>query len=1001
MRHSYLKRLLTGRGTPAVVADPPVATSVPTPTSSGSWVAGQTVTASTPTSVPSGATKSGFIAYSDDPDTSIGSVSGYVIQSGDVGRSFKARWVITQRDGQSITVYSSSTEVVTSIGGGGGPPTIETTLETSITHGSATFRFSVPVPVARYVGGQPFVVSDRNFTITQIEPDGASVASGTFLQAGVSKSGQSYVKNGAMVNPWIPTGSSQGFDGLLGVYKDGTGQTQAIIPYDASLNVDPAMSGAYSVSVGDAKSIVKSVRRDGMTTPGQWRHFDDWCVLHIISSAPPVGAFAPSPSDLDKSSLFKLSDLDKSALGDGFAYSSGMPSQATVISEDYFHGFQPYFAQLAEPRRRMVIDLVTERGGNTTPYSREYSRVWSKALAAILAEGQAADDDLYYKMIDFGLHILGVLNRGYAGNSGAGQDNGHVQFVWLVGHSFHAAMPTLMDRVRQIKGNCNMMQFWVHDFHVGQDCRWPGNHSVYMFTPTNQHLGKPVWSPQVIDRLPINNNEIDVQVDADYGATSNLASFLEVTCIALLKNGPGGRDGSQTFTGMDTWSSTRTDQAASLAYYDCYRTFCTSKQVYGLKQDSLADPASRNFYDDRRADCLLPRYSTTPEAFTPDTSKTSNWLTATTDGFSWDLTGAGHATETVLEYNIQYSLDRLSWSNTSTQAVSGTQSGRPSTKHYVRWRWRSASGWGPWSENVPHTSTTSERLIVTPTGAPSGAPTNTSAPVIVQTLYPMWLGPSYEVSSSPVSPTRTLDLACSTGDWSGDLTGGFVYKWQRDSVDIVGATSKTYTWTSSDRGKSLRCGVSADAGSSWTYSNAVSIPSLSSPPAGTIINSGLNSADFVLTSVYSSFVSNSSAGTVTLLPVYIRPDNTGTSTLADGIIRFKKTSANPALIGNLAADVPLTPGTTYTVTVDIGIGLQSVPISANTTVDFGTTSAFTTLYTTQTVISASGYPKVQTITFTFTPSSGQTALWIRVKVPTGTGGTAGGDPTITRIVVTS
>lgn len=55
-------------------------------------------------------------------------------------------------------------------------------------------------------------------------------------------------------------------------------------------------------------------------------------------------------------------------------------------------------------------------------------------------------------------------------------------------------------------------------------------------------------------------------------------------------------------------------------------------------------------------------------------------------------------------------------------------------------------------------------------------------------------------------------LTCSRGSWSGHPFPTFTYRWQRDAVDIGGATGSTYVVDSADQGHVLSCVVTATNG---------------------------------------------------------------------------------------------------------------------------------------------------------------------------------------------
>ena len=77
---------------------------------------------------------------------------------------------------------------------------------------------------------------------------------------------------------------------------------------------------------------------------------------------------------------------------------------------------------------------------------------------------------------------------------------------------------------------------------------------------------------------------------------------------------------------------------------------------------------------------------------------------------------------------------------------------------------------------------------------------------------------------------RGETLTSTTGTWTGVGTITFAYQWQRDEVNISGATSSTYVLVADDDNTSITCVVTAtdDEGSTNSSSNAIS-PILGSP----------------------------------------------------------------------------------------------------------------------------------------------------------------------------
>lgn len=960
-----------------------------------------------------------------------------------------------------------------------GRPTVAslqpTTEQTSVTHRSATYTFSVPVPVGTYADGQPFVVSDRAFMITSITPDGSSVASGTYTDSVTHAPvvGASFVKNGAMVNPWFFGASlgslPQGFDGLLGVAEDTGGMGSGIMAYSGALNVDPAIAGAYNVPIGHSASIVKSVRRTGLTTPpaANWRHFEDWCVLHVVAARPLAGAFSPAISDTDKTSYITTAMVNKACLGAGFTPSTGMPTQATVLAGDYFHPIQPFYGQSAEQRRRMIIDRVTEPSTETV-YSREFGRVWSNALAALLSQGQSADNGLFYSMLSFGINLLGGLHRGYAETNGAGQSAGHKQFAQLLGHACHASVAGLMDECLQIQGNCTHQQFYTPASHVGVQAYWPGNHSVHFWTAQPAHVGRPHWVTTLPGgtRPPASGPRYDYTIDADYEFTAGVASFVEMLNICLLKAGPNGWDGSQVIA--QHASSLAGEGAASIAYMDRYRTFVDGVDIWGFSNsESVLETRHRAYYDDRRAGVALPAWTGVPDDITPSKQTAiTAMLAPATGGFTWNFSSVRLATQTVLEWQVQYSLDYKSWVDVTTQGSSGTQTGLPAgIKYYVRVRRRSAAGWSVWSHNWPRATTSIERNTITTTGTPSGTVTNTVAPKLLQRTYPAFAGPLYSDAAATLDLSATTTLYVGVGAWTGALPNAsgapsFSYQWKRGGVAIAFATASSYDLVPADLGTNIACDVTL--GGVTAATGTVAIPSLPALPTNTIIDTSFDAAfslyyDGVyqslenntsgclvattLTSVVGTFIATetvtssgngsgvcasftggnkvsisgsgqtrfrvgetltglTSGATATiatttipveLLPTYVALSADGETVITRGVLRGNKNGSSPTLLGNIAATKPLTIGQTYRFTAKIPVGVNKATV-ANTNLKVGNVSGgsqylASTLVAPATAITA---PVEITVTFDFVAAT-NTALWVSLQIPTGTGGTVGGD----------
>ena len=237
------------------------------------------------------------------------------------------------------------------------------------------------------------------------------------------------------------------------------------------------------------------------------------------------------------------------------------------------------------------------------------------------------------------------------------------------------------------------------------------------------------------------------------------------------------------------------------------------------------------------------------------------------------------------------------------------------------------------------------------TGAPSAASnsiTTFSAPV--NTVAPV------------VSGTATVGQLLSTtnGTWTGTATITFTYQWQRDNIDIVSATSSTYTLVNADAGNPIRCVVTGTNayGNSSANSNATANVSAIAPGAPTIGTA-------------------TTTGTTTATVAFTAPASNGGST----ILSYTATSTPDSVTGTLTQAgsgtinmTGLTVGTSYTfvVTATNAIGTGAASAASNSITTFsapantvapvvsGTTTVGQTLSTTNGTWSGTA-----TITFTY------------------------------------
>lgn len=657
--------------------------------------------------------------------------------------------------GLGLTVSNGG---VTATAGSGSGALQATSLQTSVTYSGATYTFSsdssslVPVTceVGVYEDGQPFVVKNANY-VWRVSPDSAVSAL------------SSSIANGLMINPWLEgpdlpnhlTSASQGFDQLLDTTLLGSSSNAS--PWVPALNKDPAIAGAISMLT--AQSLVKSIRKAGLTLPmssAQFPVFSNWSVLHVVDVVPPLGAFAPAASNPDKTSRYTTAMRQKNVLGAGLAYSTGMPTLAACEAGDHYfpRSFWPFFGQgTGEYMQPMITDVPV----STNQYSAYYAQYWCDWFAAMLCEGgTAVSDALLNRALAFGVVLIGLIDRagGRWGKSGAGQHHGYQQFAMLAGFMFEAAVPGTIAKALEVYGNAVHQSFWLPATgFVGNTTQFIANNGITTNVIQPELIGMPFFAHDAIfdssSHAPIYKDTYDGEnIDCDYHTTGCRAAFAELFNIMMLRNGPSGKDGAQVLARTtSTWGTTN-EYAACIAYEDRMRSI---SEVYG---NPIRFARSNAFYDDRRASCSAPRWVGRPDVFIPEMSYRNTYVFPISGGFGWNLSTAGNFTETVVEWQVQYGLSDAQWFDVTVQGVSGTQTGLPLLPIYVRHRRRSASGWSIWSVCYPRNDPIAAdgvlrpdhfpRNVVTPTGSPSNAaPVFTQAPKLAKAEYPLWEGPSW------------------------------------------------------------------------------------------------------------------------------------------------------------------------------------------------------------------------------------------------------------------
>lgn len=769
--------------------------------------------------------------------------------------------------------------------------TIAMTMADQWTYEGVTYYFNKAIPIGEFASGRPFTWTDPTAQLIATDPPSELVAAPTYQQETPSAtiSGQSYAANGLMVDPKMPiynqrrdprvdSSYKQGFDGLLGTNVVNGSSSTSVHEYDATLNKDPAIAGPLTLS--SEMAMVKSVRITGLTGPptsptySGWNYFERFSVFYVIDEqAVPEGAFAPPISGPDKVIRYKLSDVDRDVLPGG-GLPVEMPSFATVVSEGYFdRGVQPFFMQSGEWMRRYII--VTKLGA-FNGYSRDVGLTWSDYMAALLSEGSTASDAEVARAVQFGIDQFGCYDSGFKGLQGAGQAAGFIQFMFLAALMLHGVDDTLLTKALDTWSDPTHQHSWTNASLIGAAVAFDGNHDHNHITYFDEHVTtppRPVWKHTGTGSWPDTPSAYtNADQDQDYETSSaGVANFPEILNLGRMMMPWLGQTFARYMNGGATTWDAPTERAAMFAYADRFLTFVRDytganlpNPVFSDSGNSTVTSRHRKYWDHIRTALDLDKWTGVPDAATPNNqtgyNRTPSFLTATADGFSWNLTNLGNdGGLPITGVRIWYSIDDgASWHLCDTQALTGTQTGRPPIKHWIRWQRQNAKGWGPITVNTKRKEDADnfERLSVTPTGSHSGTTTNTVAPKLVVPRYPRAWGPWYADAPATADLTDSITIYGSRGNWTGDLSAGFDLQHYRDGVAVPGQINAPYVLTTADLGTNHTHSVTV--GGVSVTSSAVAIPSRPALATGVVCDiQALASDELFYEEVITSFRENS------------------------------------------------------------------------------------------------------------------------------------------------
>jgi|GEM_PF-6643556 len=789
----------------------------------------------------------------------------------------------------------------------GGAAAYATTSETSVTiadatYGDVTFNFSTSVNVGWFTdlngnNFEPFVVSDQAFTITSITP-AASNASGAWA-------------NGAVVDPF--TDSAQGFDEWIGNAVTGSGG-QETTTYTHALNVDPgATAAAYSVSVGDNKTIVKTTRL-GTATSGSWQIIGAYKALHIVSEAPTSDKLAPAHSEVGVSGTLK-SMISRNSINLSKFRDIALPAAFTATPTTAAAKVPPWHGHFgsSNPEKRRRFRLDNEYNSNTTTlYSGHIVQEYTDYL--IVGHDNATTDaerrDIAHWAIVNGQQLVACVGRGGTNNitpgEGPGFDAGQGAcmgiFLWYMASLTGSA--DLLSTARTTPTQTTNGPYWMKTTDVdtvGSAGLDTVRDDVSNQTHFDEHVGMPGSYPE----------EKSTNYDGRYTPIGHKINYCELLAVLYLT------DGYTMLAEGATVNDTADENAARLAWMDRARTWepYPTTGTYDVNADYEA-----------LLDQVRPLISAAAWTGVPDQIPYTGFTFG--DGqASWDISSYEYYTEAPTQTDFRYSLDGYQWVIDTDVGDTSSKTGLlKGVSHFVGLRRQSASGAGVWTKNQPRDvdegagETINDLALqvnydATTGTATAAVPVNTVAPVVLTPAFQNWGYDFYESTnvSGTTFDTTATELIAGVGYYTGYPAPTFTYQWKKNGTNISGATSKTIAVDSSwVAGDTISCVVTATnaSGAINTETTATTVPTFivrfidntgAITTSGSTVNIGNPSSNRHVLAVFGGYDFPNTAAEVTALTI-----------AGQSCSRLIRHTGGWAGVEVWVTDAPITTGTTGT-----------------------------------------------------------------------------------------
>lgn len=618
---------------------------------------------------------------------------------------------------------------------------------------------------------------------------------------------------------------------------------------------------------------------------------DGFSALHVGPAVPNVGFFCPAMSDLSKTPWLYVSDLDKTVLGTGFTLPSGKPNLATA--SPYFPTWlQPYFAQNGEARRRMMsIPGITD--GYSRDYGQLFNDWFTAALVSPGSASATDADfykAIAFAVQLIGMYNRGFVQRGGAGQNCGHKQFVQLlaQAAWRVpglkakciayeGNATHQQkIPQLADLGLAANFPDENHGYFMRPYgteHLGRPHWRLGNVAIDAVATVED------------DAQFATDYELTSEI-ANFGERNNIGALAAgsgpTDGFQTLLNG-----GSMASTNPYAAAIMYQDRLRAVPQTGIYPTdpyTVREAAYYDARRNASNVPRWITTPDDAtEVEAVTAGASQFSWDYSTMAHDGGGSVTASETGYSMDgvlFYDAGTSPKTGLVPGWRYLTNRrrqnsAGWgprsvitprgrasvtvkatasvtanSNVLTiSAVSGYSGAPPAIAvgnmvsgpgitpgTYIASLGTGTGTTGTYNMSAPayEAATTQQYRLapihgsVIPTGTPSGPVVFSINPAICAATYEGYKGPLFSVVTDGASTVSGQLLTCSVGVATGAVQAP-LYKWQRDTVDISSATAKSYRRANADGGKVLRCGVSLDGGSTYTYSAGLTIPGVAYP----------------------------------------------------------------------------------------------------------------------------------------------------------------------------